>query len=64
MTAIDPVCKMEVEVETARYKSEHAGRTYYFCSAGCQRSFEEDPHRYLPEEHHGHGHDHESHSHP
>ncbi len=63
MIAIDPVCKMEVEVETARYKSEHAGKTYYFCSAGCQRSFEKDPHQYLPEEHHGHGHDHESHSH-
>ncbi|MCE7921276.1 MAG: YHS domain-containing protein [Chloroflexi bacterium CFX1] len=33
-TAIDPVCKMEVEIETAQYKSEHAGETYYFCSAG------------------------------
>lgn len=61
MIAIDPVCKMEVEVETAQYKSEHAGKSYTFCSAGCQHSFEKDPHQYLPEEHHGH--DHESHSH-
>lgn len=47
-TAIDPVCKMEVEIDTAQYKSKHAGQTYYFCSAGCQRSFEKDPHLYLP----------------
>ncbi|CAG0996822.1 partial Copper-transporting P-type ATPase, partial [Anaerolineae bacterium] len=51
-TAIDPVCKMEVEIETAQFKSEHAGETYYFCSAGCQKSFEQDPHKYLPEDHH------------
>ncbi|HMZ06468.1 MAG TPA: YHS domain-containing protein [Anaerolineales bacterium] len=62
-TAIDPVCKMEVEIETAQYKSEHAGETYYFCSAGCQKSFEQDPHKYLPEDHHGHSHSHEGHSH-
>jgi YHS domain-containing protein len=60
-TAIDPVCKMEVEIKTARYKSEHAGQTYYFCSAGCQRSFEDDPHQYLPEDHHGQDHNHEGH---
>ena len=62
-TAIDPVCKMEVEIETAQYKSEHAGETYYFCSAGCQKSFEQDPHKYLPEDHHGHAHSHEGHQH-
>ena len=62
-TAIDPVCKMEVEIETAQYKSEHAGEMYYFCSAGCQKSFEKDPHQYLPEDHHGHSHSHEGHSH-
>ena len=62
--AIDPVCKMEVEFETAQYKSEHAGETYYFCSAGCQKSFEKDPHQYLPEEHHKSSHhSHEGHSH-
>lgn len=67
-TAIDPVCKMEVEVETAQFKSEHAGEMYYFCSPGCQRSFEKDPHKYLPQNHHGnsghdHDHDHEGHEH-
>ena len=53
-TAIDPVCKMEVNIETAKYKSEHAGEVYYFCSAACQKSFEEDPHQYLTEDLHGH----------
>jgi len=47
MIAIDPVCKMEVEVETAQYKSEYKGETYYFCAPGCQRSFERDPEKYL-----------------
>ena len=46
--AIDPVCKMEVEIETAQYKSELGGETYYFCSAGCQKDFEKEPHKYLP----------------
>lgn len=59
-TAIDPVCKMEVEVETAQFKSVHAGETYYFCSPGCQKSFEQDPHKYLPERHH---HEHDEHGH-
>ena len=48
-TAIDPVCQMEVETENAQYKSEYAGETYYFCSAGCLSSFEKDPQKYLPQ---------------
>ena len=38
--AIDPICGMTVEIATARYKSERAGKMYYFCCAGCQRTFE------------------------
>jgi xanthine dehydrogenase accessory factor len=45
--AIDPVCGMTVEIAGARYTSQHAGQTYYFCCAGCQRSFEKEPQRYL-----------------
>ncbi|MBI5462359.1 MAG: heavy metal translocating P-type ATPase, partial [Gammaproteobacteria bacterium] len=37
--AKDPICGMVVEKATA-LKSERAGRTYYFCSTGCQRTFE------------------------
>jgi len=45
--AIDPVCSMTVEIATARYVAAHAGQTYYFCSAGCRRSFEKEPEKYL-----------------
>lgn len=45
--AIDPVCGMTVEMATARYVAAHAGQTYYFCSAGCRRSFEKEPEKYL-----------------
>ena len=33
--AIDPVCGMEVDMETATLTSEHDGTTYYFCGKGC-----------------------------
>jgi hypothetical protein len=32
--AIDPVCGMEVVMETATLTSEHDGTTYYFCGKG------------------------------
>lgn len=41
--ALDPVCGMTVDVATARHRSTFAGRTYYFCSAGCRERFEADP---------------------
>jgi Cu+-exporting ATPase len=37
--AKDPICGMVVAKATA-LKSDRAGRTYYFCSVGCQRTFE------------------------
>ncbi len=37
--AKDPICGMVVDKATA-LKSERAGRTYYFCSVGCQKTFE------------------------
>ena len=45
--ARDPVCGMTVDPHTAKYRHEHAGRPYYFCSAGCQAKFIADPARYL-----------------
>ncbi|HKY83509.1 MAG TPA: YHS domain-containing protein [Anaerolineales bacterium] len=44
--AIDPVCGMEVEEKTAAHKSDHGGQTYYFCSPGCKRSFDQNPEKY------------------
>jgi Cu+-exporting ATPase len=38
---------MRVDPHTARHRAEHAGRTYYFCSAGCREKFLADPARYL-----------------
>ena len=49
MTVIDPVCGMEVETATAQWKTDHQGRTYYFCGPGCKRSFEKDPEKFLRE---------------
>ncbi len=37
--AKDPICGMVVN-KAAALKTERAGRTYYFCSVGCQRTFE------------------------
>jgi len=43
----DPVCGMKVDPHTARHSAEHAGRTYYFCSARCREKFVAEPARYL-----------------
>jgi P-type Cu+ transporter len=43
----DPVCGMDVDPHTTKHRHEHAGRTYYFCSAGCRTKFAADPERYL-----------------
>jgi xanthine dehydrogenase accessory factor len=45
--AIDPVCHMTVEIATARYTSVYNDETYYFCAAGCKKSFEKEPEKYL-----------------
>jgi len=47
MTAIDPVCGMEVEADTAQWKLDYQGQTYYFCAPGCKRSFEKEPEKFL-----------------
>ncbi|MBL8576215.1 MAG: heavy metal translocating P-type ATPase [Mesorhizobium sp.] len=43
----DPVCGMMVDPHTTQHKAEHAGRPYYFCSAGCRSKFLTEPERYL-----------------
>jgi uncharacterized protein len=45
--AKDPVCGMNVDPATAKEKIEHAGTTYYFCSAGCKQSFATNPDKYV-----------------
>lgn len=46
-TVKDPVCGMDVDPATAKHKTEHAGSTYYFCSASCRTKFEAEPAKYL-----------------
>ena len=64
MNAIDPVCHMEVDIDSAEWSSEYKGTMYYFCAPGCKRSFDKDPEKYLAgdgghdHEHHDHGHQH------
>ncbi len=45
--ATDPVCGMKVDKQNPRGIYEHEGVTYFFCSPGCERSFEKDPEKYL-----------------
>ena len=42
-TSRDPVCGMTVAADASSYPLEHDGQTYYFCCAGCRRSFQENP---------------------
>ncbi|MHB8490648.1 MAG: permease [Solirubrobacteraceae bacterium] len=44
--ATDPVCGMTVDRARAISK-DHAGRTYFFCSAGCLEAFEHSPEDHL-----------------
>lgn len=44
---IDPVCGMEVDPATAKYKMLYKGKVYYFCSPMCKDAFEKDPEHYL-----------------
>ena len=43
----DVVCGMQVDPARAAGRTDYAGRTYYFCSKGCQQRFEADPAKYL-----------------
>jgi len=43
----DPVCGMTVDPAKAKAKSEHAGKTYYFCCSGCAQKFQSNPEEYL-----------------
>jgi len=44
--AMDPICKMQVDEKTAKYKSAYKGKTYYFCAPGCKNEFESNPEKY------------------
>jgi YHS domain-containing protein len=41
--AIDPVCGMNLEENRAEFKTQFAGKKYFFCSEECQQEFESRP---------------------
>ena len=41
--ALDPVCRMQVQIEGSLAKIEYGGKKYWFCSEQCQRIFSESP---------------------
>ncbi len=44
--AIDPICKMDVDPNTAKWKSTYKGKEYYFCAPGCKKTFDKNPDKY------------------
>jgi len=61
--AIDPVCGMKINPETA-VKAEYEGKMYHFCSAECHDTFMKDPGKYMsPEGQHMEEEGHEGHDH-
>ena len=43
----DPVCGMDVNPETARHKTLHNDKEYFFCCAGCLAKFQANPEKIL-----------------
>jgi len=44
--AEDPVCGMNVDEKTAKFKSDYMGKTYYFCNQSCKVTFDKNPVKY------------------
>ncbi len=42
----DPVCGMNVDPNKPAAKVDYAGKTYYFCAAGCAKRFQQSPEQY------------------
>ncbi|HEY6586459.1 MAG TPA: YHS domain-containing protein [Candidatus Methanoperedens sp.] len=36
-----------MDENTAKFKSEYKGKTYYFCSPGCKKTFDSEPEKYI-----------------
>lgn len=45
--AIDPVCKMVIDIKDSKYYSEFRSEKVYFCSEGCKEKFDLNPFLYL-----------------
>ena len=45
--AIDPVCGMTVDPDSAKARVDYLGKTYYFCCASCAKKFGAAPEQFL-----------------
>jgi Cu+-exporting ATPase len=43
----DPVCGMVVDPAKTVTTADYEGKTYYFCTPGCQTAFEESPEKFI-----------------
>ena len=50
----DVVCGMMEDSETAKFKSDYQGQSYYFCASGCKVAFDKEPEKYVQHEQGGH----------
>jgi YHS domain-containing protein len=44
--AKDPICNVEVDEQSAEFKSQYGSKTYYFRSEECKNEFESRPEHY------------------
>lgn len=51
VSAVDPVCGMQVDRATARFRHEHEGEAFFFCCQPCQAKFAKDPRHFLDGHH-------------
>ncbi len=49
--AKDPVCRMSVDRHATPHHTAYEGRTYFFCTPGCQEEFESKPEHYAHDAH-------------
>lgn len=54
-TYVDPVCGMELSLESAAEEAIYHGEVYYFCARACREAFEADPERYVHKHAHPEG---------
>src|SRR5271154_634724 len=46
-SAVDPVCGMQVNPDSAAGQFSYKGTVYYFCNPHCLKKFQADPEKYL-----------------
>ncbi len=59
-TVKDPICGMMIDPEKAAGSSKYEGQTYYFCGAGCKKSFDDDPAKHAGAAHGSYDHGHQN----